>query len=31
MEHQDRVRVNTIASSMDVSLPEVEYLINHSA
>jgi len=28
MEHQDRVRINTIASSMDISLPEVEYLIN---
>lgn len=31
MEHQDRVRINTIASSLEISLPEVEYLINHSA
>jgi len=28
MEHQDRVRINTIASSIDISLPEVTYLIN---
>ena len=31
MEHQDHVRINTIASSLDISLPEVEYLINHNA
>lgn len=31
MEHHDRVRINTIASSLDISLPEVEYLINHHA
>lgn len=28
MEHQDRVRINTIASSLGISLPEVAYLIN---
>lgn len=27
MEHQDRVRINTIGSSINLSLPEVEYLI----
>jgi len=31
MQHADRVRINTIASSMDVSLPEVEYLITHNS
>jgi len=31
MQHVDRVRINTIASSMDVSLPEVEYLITHNS
>jgi len=31
MEHQDRVRINTIGSSIGLSLPEIEYLIvnNH--
>lgn len=28
MEHHDRVRINTLASSINISLPEVEYLIN---
>ncbi len=27
MEHHDRVRVNTIGSSLGLSLPEIEYLI----
>ncbi|MGB0897907.1 MAG: hypothetical protein ACPGSN_01565 [Psychrobium sp.] len=27
MEHHDRVRLNTIGSSLDLSLPEIEYLI----
>jgi len=27
MEHRDRVRINTIGSSMGLSLPEIEYLI----
>ncbi|MCG7530587.1 hypothetical protein MHM98_04340 [Psychrobium sp. MM17-31] len=30
MEHHDRVRINTIGSSLDLSLPEIEYLIVNS-
>ncbi|NRA72098.1 MAG: hypothetical protein HRU24_13835 [Gammaproteobacteria bacterium] len=28
MEHQDRVRINTIAAHLEIDLPEVEYLIS---
>jgi len=27
MEHHDRVRINTIGSSVGLSLPEIEYII----